>query len=86
MDPQKLDIEWTGPAELSPDNRRKAMREIYREAKEEVPDNMPKPRGCSVQINLYIDADYAGNKVTRRPHTGILISLNMAPISFYSKR
>ena len=86
MDPQKLDIEWTGPAELSPENRRKAMKEIYREAKEEIPENMPEPRGESVQINLYVDADHAGNKITRRSHTGILIFLNMAPISFYSKK
>lgn len=38
-----------------------------------------------VQINAFIDADHAGNKVTRRSHMGILIYLNCAPITWFSK-
>ena len=39
-----------------------------------------------MQINVYCDANHAGNQVTRRSQSGILIYLNTAPISFYSKR
>jgi hypothetical protein len=45
-----------------------------------------KPRGKPIQINCFVDADHAGNKVTRRSHSGILIFLNMAPIYWFSKR
>ncbi len=43
------------------------------------------PRGAAVQMNVFTDADHAGNKITRRSHTGILINLNCAPIIWYSK-
>lgn len=36
-------------------------------------------------MNVFVDADHAGNKVTRHSHTGILIYLNCAPIIWYSK-
>jgi hypothetical protein len=36
-------------------------------------------------MNAFVDANHAGNKVTRRSHTGILIYLNCAPILWYSK-
>ena len=86
MDPQKLDLEYKGPDSLSPDAKRKKMRSIYRDAVDEIPKNAPEPRGKSVQVNVYVDADHAGNKVTRRSQTGILIFLNMAPISWFSKK
>lgn len=38
-----------------------------------------------MQLNVFVDADHAGNRVTRRSHTGILIYLNSAPIQWYSK-
>jgi hypothetical protein len=58
---------------------------FYHDAKEPIPPNAPEPRGHQVQINAFVDADHAGNRVTRRSHTGILIYLNCAPISWYSK-
>ena len=60
--------------------------DFYRDAKETIPTNMPEPRGKPVQINVYCDANHAGNKVTRRSHSGILIYCNRAPILWYSKR
>lgn len=86
MDPKKLDLEYKGPHDQSPGVRREKMRCIYREAIDEIPKNAPIPRGESVQVNVYVDADHAGNKVTRRSQTGILIFLNMAPISWFSKK
>ena len=53
--------------------RVEAMREIYADAKGELPHNMPEPLGESVDINTFVDANHARNKVTRRSHTGILI-------------
>jgi hypothetical protein len=62
-----------------------AWTEFYKDAKEQVPTNAPSPRGHAVQINAFVDADHAGNRITRRSHTGILIYLNCAPCIWYSK-
>ena len=47
---------------------------------------MPKPRGNSVSTHCFVDANHAGNKVTIRSQTGILIFVNKAPIISFSKR
>ena len=47
---------------------------------------MPSPRGAPVKMLCFVDASHASNRVTMRSHTGILIKLNGAPISWYSKR
>lgn len=60
-------------------------KDFYGDVKEAVPPHAPPPRGHPVQINAFVDADHAGNKVTRRSHTGILIYLNCAPIIWFSK-
>ena len=44
------------------------------------------PRGKSVVITAFVDADHAGNVVTRRSQTGIITFINKSPIDFYSKR
>ena len=62
------------------------MKEYYPDAEEASPPNAPEPLGKAIQINAFVDADHASNLVTRRSHTGIIIFLNMAPISWYSKR
>jgi len=59
---------------------------MYHDAKEAIPLNALSPRGNAVQMNAYVDADHAGDRVTRRSHTGIVIFLNRAPIVWYSKR
>jgi len=48
-------------------------------------EDFPIPRGMPIQINAFIDASHARNKVTRRSHTGILIYLNTAPVIWHSK-
>jgi hypothetical protein len=50
-----------------------------------VPPNAPEPRGNPVQMTAFVDANHAGNQVTRRSHSGILIYCNSAPIVWYSK-
>jgi len=60
--------------------------EFYRDAKEAIPMNAPEPRGNRVVISCFVDADHAGNLVTRRSHTGVLIFCNKAPIIWFSKK
>jgi hypothetical protein len=60
--------------------------DFYKDAKEDIPLDMPEPRGQSVQISCFVDADHAANKKTRKSQTGIIIFINKAPISWYSKR
>ena len=88
MDPRQFDIEWEPrkPDDVHPKVRAKAMKEIYPDAEDTLPHNMPEPRGKAVDITCFVDADHAGNRVTRRSHTGIIIFVNQAPITWYSKR
>ena len=53
---------------------------------EEDPTNMPVPLGNPVQMSCFVDSDHAGNKVTRRSHTGVFIILNNTPVIAFSKR
>ena len=65
---------------------REEFKEQYRDAEEEMPHRMPKPRGRSIKITAFVDASHAANKKTRRSHTGFVIFINRAPILWYSKR
>ena len=57
--------------------------DFYRDA---VPGDMSPPRGESVSTHCFVDLDHAGNTVTRRYQTGLLLFVNRAPIAWYSKR
>ena len=48
-------------------------KEFYPDAKEEIPSNRPAPWGLPVLINCFVDANHAGNLVTRRSHSSVLI-------------
>jgi len=63
-----------------------AWREFYGDVVEELPTKMPEPLGNAVDITCFVDSDHAGNVVTRRSHTGILIFVQNAPILWYSKK
>jgi hypothetical protein len=63
-----------------------AWRDFYGDVAEELPPNMPDPKGASVRITCFVDANHAGNVVTRRSHTGILIFVQNAPIIWFSKK
>jgi hypothetical protein len=56
VDPQSIsdDVDWT---------------KYYGEMKEELPPDMPEARGNPVQIHCFVDANHAGNTVTRRSHS-----------------
>ena len=60
--------------------------EMYRDAKEQLPFDMPLPRGKPVTTTAWVDASHGANKITQRSHTGFIIFVNQAPIHWYSKR
>jgi len=60
--------------------------DFYRDAKEDIPADMPEPRGNAVSTHCFVDASHGSEKTTRRSQSGILIFINKAPIIFYSKR
>jgi hypothetical protein len=60
--------------------------DFYDEAEEPIPKNAPEPFGPPIRMSVFVDADHAGNLITRRSHTGILILLNNAPINWLSKQ
>ena len=45
------------------------FKEYYRDAEEQFPRVMPRPRGKSVVTTAFVDASHAANKVTRRSHS-----------------
>ena len=59
---------------------------FYGDVTEDLPCNMPEPRENSVIISIFTDAAFAGDLVTRRSQSGILIFINCAPITWYSKQ
>jgi hypothetical protein len=63
-----------------------AWRDFYGDVAEELPPNMPKPKGKGVVITCFVDANHAGNVVTQQSHTGILIFVQNAPIIWFSKK
>ena len=62
------------------------FKEHYRDAVEELPNRMPRPRGRMAKLVAFVDASHAANRVNRKSHTGYIIFLNRAPIIWYSKR
>ena len=47
---------------------------------------MPTNLGNTLDITCVVDSDHAGNVVTRRSHTGIIIFINNAPVIWFSKK
>ena len=60
--------------------------DFYPNAKEELPPDMPEPRGEPVVTTTFEDSDHASDVVTRRSRTGVLIYCNRAPVLVYSKK
>ena len=61
-------------------------KEFYPDAAEGIPSNAPEARGKSVSTTCFVDADHAGCQVTRRSHSGVILFVNRAPITWFSKR
>ena len=61
-------------------------KKFYKVSEEAVPPNAPKPLGLELVIRAYVDADHAGDKITRRSRTGFIIFINSAPVHWISKK
>jgi hypothetical protein len=60
--------------------------QYYSDVADAIPHNIPCPRGKDIVVTCYCDTDHAGCCVTQRSHSGILIFINNAPVTWYSKR
>ena len=58
----------------------------YGEQKEDLPPNMPTPRGIGFTMRAFVDSDHAGDSITRRSRTGFIVTLNSSPIYWFSKK
>jgi hypothetical protein len=61
-------------------------KDFYGNVKEAIPPNAPEPLGKEVVLRCFVDADHAGDKLSRRSRTGFIIFMNGAPIVWHSKR
>ena len=62
------------------------LKDFYESAMEAIPCNIPPPRGKEVNLQIFRDSNYAGDKQTRRSRTGFMIYVNMSLISWYFKK
>ena len=61
-------------------------KEFYPDAEEAIPPDIPKPVGAIARITIWVDADHARDKLTRRSVTGIVLMVNGMIIKTISKR
>ena len=79
MDPSYPDV-------LIEDFKDEDWGKFYKVEKEPVPSNSPKPIGMEFVIRAFVDADHAGDVVSRRSRTGFIVIVNGAPIYWLSKK
>jgi hypothetical protein len=60
--------------------------EFYPDVAEELPPDMPIPKGKCARTTCYVDSDHAHDVVTRRSVSGILLFFNSMPVKWFSKR
>ena len=72
--------------EMEPFVREDWSQSIYGEVAEDLPPNMPEPKGKAFTMRVFVDSDHAGDSVTRRSRTGFIVFLNEAPIYWMSKK
>ena len=59
---------------------------VYGNVKEDIPTDMPEPKGCYVVITCFVDANLMHDYITGRSATGILHMVNLTIVDWYSKR
>jgi hypothetical protein len=80
------DCVWSHSAKVDENSFEKNdWSDFYCNAREAIPQNTPKPRGKPIIISCFVDANHAGNSITRCSHPGILIFCNIAAILWYLK-
>jgi len=72
FDPMSYDIERVPFGDEShPMERAKGLQTIYDVRESENPHNMTEARGKEGAINIFVDINHAGNRVTSTSYTGI---------------
>ena len=66
--------------------KKRNWNQFYGRTKEDVPGSIPRPLGKELIIRAFVDADFSGEKLTRRSRTGFIIVLNNAPIYWFTKK
>ena len=61
-------------------------RKYYGNVEEKIPIDFPQSKGKEFIMRCFVDADHAGDLLTRQSSTGFIIYLNNAPIYWYSKK
>ena len=59
---------------------------IYGECEEQIPDNMPEPKGKTVTITTFVDANLMHDVITGRSVSGIIHMMNKTPIEWFCKQ
>ena len=85
-DKSRIVFDPTDPLPHTPTAAKPDWSLFYEVTEEELPPHMPEPLGYSVNIYTFVDANHAGNLVTRRSHTGILLFVQNSPILWLSRR
>ena len=60
--------------------------DVYSGAKQAIPLDISEPSGKPIDLRLYVDSNFAGNKVTHRSLTGFIVYINMAHVAWISKK
>ena len=76
----------TDPVPVTPTHPPPDWSSFNPQIEEELPPRMPEPLGNPLTLHVFVDANHAGNVVTRRSHTGILLFVQNSPIQWLSKR
>ena len=61
-------------------------KDAYGDVKELIPSDLPEPRGKPVQTTMFVDSDHAGDAISRRSRTGLLIFCDSSPIVWLSRK
>ena len=62
------------------------IKDMYVDAGEEIPPNVPKPRGKPVRVKCFVDYDHVVDRPIQKYQTGISSYFNSAPIIYYPNR
>ena len=66
--------------------KRHNWKKFYGDVRESIPTNTPRLIGKEFIIHAFVDADFAGDSLTRRSRSGFLVMLNSAPLFWFSKK
>jgi hypothetical protein len=85
-DKSSIIFDPTDPLPLTPTATKPDWSSFYTDLEEELLPQMPEPLGNPVNMYTFVDAKHAGNVVTCRSHTGILMFVQNSPILWLSGR